>query len=91
MGYGEWYPLLGWSVFTIALIIGVIIFIRVRKFYPIFYLISISLYIFTTGFYIDVYNLSKGGILMVLVVSAGLFMLLGWYFSKIFNSDEVRN
>ena len=91
MAYGEWYPFLGWSVFTIALIIAIIIFAKVRKFYPIFYLISISLYVFTAGFFIDVYDLTKGGILVVLVISALLFMLLGWYFSQIFHSDSARN
>ena len=85
-----WYPFLGWSVFIVALIIAIIIFARVKKFYPIFYLISISLYVFTAGFYIDVYDLTKGGILAVLAVFAVLFMLLGWYFSQIFHSDDLR-
>lgn len=90
MAYGEWYPFLGWSVFIISFIIAIIIYSKVKKFYLIFYLISISLYIFTAGFYIDVYNLTKGGILVVLVISAILFMLLGWYFSKIFHPDSAR-
>lgn len=85
-----WYPFLGWFDFIVSLVIGIIIFVKVRKFYPVFYLMSISLYVFTAGFYIDVYDLSKGGILGVLVVSAILFMLIGWYFSKIFQSDEVK-
>lgn len=84
-----WYPFLGWSVFIVALIIAIIIYARAKKFYPIFYLIAISLYVFTAGFYIDVYDLTKGGILMVLVVSAVVFMFVGWYFSKIFHSDEL--
>ncbi len=91
MAYGEWYPFLGWFDFIISFVIAIIIYARAKKFYPILYLIAISLYVFTAGFYIDVYDLSKSGILMVLVVSAGLFMLAGWYFSKIFHSDEVKN
>ena len=90
MAYGEWYPFLGWADFIISLIIAIVIYAKSRKFYPIFYLIAISLYVFTAGFYIDVYDLTKGGILMVLVISAVLFMLVGWYFSKIFHSDAVR-
>ncbi|MBS3099543.1 hypothetical protein J4462_04985 [Candidatus Pacearchaeota archaeon] len=82
-----WYPFLGWSVFIVSLIIAIVIFAKHKKFYPIFYLISIALYVFTAGFYIDVYDLSKGGILIVLVISAILFMLIGWYFSKIFSAD----
>ncbi len=84
-----WYPFLGWGVFFISFIVGIILFVRTKKLNPVFYMISIALYIFTAGFYLDVYNLSKGGILLVLVVSACLFMLLGWYFSKIFHSDEM--
>ena len=90
MAYGEWYPFLGWSVFIVSLIIAIIIYARVKKFYPIFYLIAISLYVFTAGFYIDVYDLTKGGILMVLVISAVIFMLAGWYFSKMLHSDDLR-
>ena len=90
MAYGEWYPFLGWSVFIISLIIGIVMFATHKKIYSIFYLVSIALYVFTAGFFIDVYNLSKGGILGVLVVSAILFMLIGWYFSKIFGSDNSR-
>ncbi|MBS3084044.1 hypothetical protein J4423_04535 [Candidatus Pacearchaeota archaeon] len=90
MAYGEWYPFLGWSVFIVSLIIAIVIFATHRKFYPIFYLISISLYVFTAGFFIDVYDLSKGGILIVLVISAILFMLVGWYFSKIFGADSRK-
>lgn len=90
MAYGEWYPFLGWADFIISLIIAIIIYAKSRKFYPIFYLIAISLYVFTAGFYIDVYDLTRGGILMVLVISAVLFMLAGWYFSKIFRRDEMR-
>ena len=88
---GEWYPFLGWSVFSISLVIAIIIFAIKRKFYPIVYLSSISLYIFTAGFYIDVYNLNKNGILAVLFVSACLFVFLGWHFSKISKNDDLRN
>ncbi|MEK6792408.1 MAG: hypothetical protein AABX96_04410 [Nanoarchaeota archaeon] len=85
-----WYPFLGWSVFIVSLIIGIVMFATHRKMYSIFYLVSIALYVFTAGFFIDVYDLSKGGILIVLVISAVLFMLLGWYFSKIFGTDSRK-
>jgi len=88
MVYGEWYPFLGWSVFIIGLIIAIILFSVYRKFYPVLYLISIALYIFTAGFFMDVYDLSKGGILLVLVFSAVLFMIVGWYFSQIFGKSD---
>ena len=88
MAYGEWYPFLGWGVFIIGLIVAIVMFSNMKKIYPVFYVASIALYIFTAGFYMDVFNLAKGGILTVLVISAALFMLLGWYFSSIFGSGK---
>jgi Na+/H+ antiporter NhaD/arsenite permease-like protein len=85
MAYGTWYPFLGWSVFIIGFIVAIILFATKRKMHHVMYLVSICLYIFTAGFYIDVYNLGKNGILGVLALSALLFILMGWYFSKIFN------
>ena len=60
-----WYPFLGWGVFWIGLVVSIILFAMKRKFYPIMYLISISLYIFTTGFVIDVFDMGKNGILLI--------------------------
>jgi len=78
-----WYPLLGWGVFWISLIISIILFSIYKKLYPVIYLISIALYMFTIGFAIDVFNLQETGILIILVVSAILFMALGFYLSKV--------
>ncbi len=77
------YPLLGWGIFWIALIIGIILFIKFRMIYPIIYLISVSLYIFTAGFTIDVFKFEKLGILSTLIISAIIFMVLGYYFSRV--------
>jgi len=85
-----WYPFLGWSVFLIGLIVAISLFSNMKRLYSVFYVASISLYIFTAGFYMDVFNLTKGGILAVLVISAVIFMLLGWYFSRIFGREKGR-
>jgi hypothetical protein len=85
-----WYPFLGWSVFIVGLIVAIIMFSNMKRLYPVMYVASIALYIFTAGFFMDVYDLSKGGILLVLVISAIIFMLLGWYFSRIFGHDKGR-
>lgn len=89
MAYG-FYPFLGWGVFSIGFIIAIVLFAKHKKLYPVFYLISICLYIFTTGFAIDVFELKKFGILATLVVSAILFMVLGFYLSTIMNSQDRR-
>lgn len=82
--YGMW----GWGIFWISLIVGIILFVKSKKLYPVIYLISIALYVFTAGFVIDAYSLGKLGILLTLVISAIVFMLLGYYFSKIIHSKE---
>jgi len=81
MGY--WYPILGWGVFWIGLVISIVLFSIYKKLYPVIYLISIALYIFTIGFIIDVFELQETGVLVTLVVSAILFMALGFYLSKV--------
>jgi len=78
-----WYPVLGWAVFWIGLIAAIVLFAIYRKFYPVFYLVSIALYIFTIGFMIDVFDIGRLGILLTLVFSAIIFMVLGFYLSKV--------
>ena len=79
-----WYGILGWGIFWISFIVAVVLFASYKKLHPVMYMVSISLYIFSAGFLIDVFNLPKIGILMTLVFSACLFMVLGYYFSKVF-------
>ena len=89
MAYG-FYPFLGWSIFCIGFIIAIVLFAKYKKLYPVFYLISVSLYIFTAGFTIDVFELKKFGILATLVLSAIIFMILGFYLSKVINFEQRR-
>lgn len=88
MGY--WYPFLGWGVFWISFILGIILFSVYKKIYPVFYMISVALYIFTAGFMVDVFDFGKLGILTTLVFSALVFMVLGYYLSKIIYSDNKK-
>lgn len=77
-----WYPVVGYLVFWIALIVAIILYAIKRKWYPIGYLVSVSLYIFTVCFVIDVFDIGKNGILLILAFSALLMILLGFYISK---------
>jgi len=82
------YQILGWGIFWIGLILGIVLFAKYRKLYPVFYMISIALYVFTAGFIIDVFSLGKFGILLTLVVSAVLFMVLGYYLSTVLTNKS---
>jgi hypothetical protein len=83
------YPFLGWGLFWISLVAGIILFANYKKIYPLFYMISVALYVFTTGFAIDVYEIGKFGILTILVLSAVIFMILGTYFSKMIHGEAT--
>jgi len=89
MGYG-FYPFLGWSIFVIGFVIAIILFAIYRRLYSVFYLISICLYIFTIGFMIDVFEFKQLGILISLVISAILFMVLGYYLSTFAHHTESK-
>ena len=79
-----WYPFLGYSVFWLALVTAIILYAMKREWYPIMYLISVALYIFTVGFVIDVFDFGRNGILLVLAFSAAVMIGLGIYLSKKF-------
>lgn len=83
-----YYPLLGWGIFWVSFVLSIILFVKYRKLYTIFYLIGLALYIFTAGFLIDVYSFGKFGILITLVISAIFFMLVGYYLSKVLNLES---
>jgi Kef-type K+ transport system membrane component KefB len=84
----SWYPFLGYGAFWIGLIVAIILYAMKRKWYPIMYLISICLYVFTVGFAIDVFNLSKNAILLLLAFSAALMIGLGFYLSNKFGENN---
>jgi hypothetical protein len=84
------YPILGWGVFWVSFILAIVLFVKYRKLYTVFYLISIALYIFTAGFAIEVFEFGKFGILSTLVISAVIFMLLGYYLSKVLDLKESK-
>lgn len=81
-----WYPYLGYGIFWIALVVSIIVYAMKRKWYPLMYIISISLYIFTVAFVIDAFDLSKNWILLTLALSAVIMIGLGMYLSKKFKN-----
>jgi hypothetical protein len=91
MSVYHWYPALGWFTFFVTFVVGIILYANFKKFYNIFYLISVALYVFTAGFMIDVFDFSKLGILLTLSASALIFMLLGYYLSTVFGSESSEN
>ena len=88
MSYAYWLGPFGWGIFFIGLVVAVILFAVKRKFYPIMYLVSISIYIFLVGFIIDAFKFGKNGVLVMLALSAILFIGLGMYFGHKFKNEK---
>ncbi len=91
--YSPWLGFYGWSIFTLGLIAAIILFSIKKKFSPVMYLVSVATYIFTVGFVIDAFDMGREGVLLLLALSAVLFIALGFYFSKKSNAlrSEVLN
>jgi uncharacterized membrane protein YvlD (DUF360 family) len=79
MVYSAWLGPYGWSIFFFGLVAAIILFAIRRKFYPVMYLVSIALYIFTIGF-----------VLLLLAFSAVVFILLGLDFSRKHDKRKSR-
>lgn len=90
MVYSPWLGPFGWGIFFIGLVVAIILFAIKRKFYPVMYLASIATYIFTIGFVIDAFDLSKNITLLLLALSALIFILLGFYFAKKFETKKAE-
>ncbi len=77
-----WAEAVGWIIFFLSLVGSIIIYAIKRKGYPIMYLISIALYIFTVCYVIEIFKLSKLGILLLLSFSAIYMCFIGWFLSR---------
>ncbi|MBI2448774.1 hypothetical protein HYV49_00580 [Candidatus Pacearchaeota archaeon] len=88
MSHGYWLAPFGWGIFSVGLIAAIIFFAVKRRFYPVMYVISITTYIFTIGFVINKFDLSKNVILLLLAFSSLVFILLGLYFAHKFKSRK---
>jgi len=86
--YSPWLSPFGWGIFITGLIASIIIFAIKKKFYPVMYLVSISTYIFTVGFVIDAFDIGKDGTLLLLALSAIIFIVLGIYFGSKFKKSK---
>ena len=90
MVYSYWLAPFGWGIFFIGLVVAIILYAVKQKFYPVMYLVSIATYIFTIGFVIDAFDLGKNVVLLLLGLSAVIFILLGFYFSKKFEKVKEK-
>ncbi|MEK6800308.1 MAG: hypothetical protein AABY10_01820 [Nanoarchaeota archaeon] len=88
MGYSPYLGIFGWGIFFIGVVVAIVLFAIKKKFYPVMYLVSIALYIFTVGFVMDIFDMGKNGVLLMLALSACFFILAGMYFSHKFKNRK---
>ncbi len=88
MAYSPWLSPFGWGIFFIGLVGAIILYIIKKRFYPVMYLISITTYIFTVGFVIDAFDIGKNGTLLLLALSAVIFIGMGVYFGSKFDKGR---
>jgi len=73
---------IGVVMFWAVVIVGVILFSAYKKFYNLLYLFSVSLYIFAVIYWIDVFELGKNAILLILLFSSIILIFVGIHLSK---------
>jgi hypothetical protein len=85
------YQIIGWVLIIIAVIAGLTMYLTLRKFYPIAYMVSLFTYIFTLVYVIDVYDLSKNLIILFLGLSAIFMLAAGFYISRKIKKLRTQN
>ena len=81
-GSADWSIGVGVLIFIIAICFAVYFYLKYKKVNQTVFIASISTYIFAVFYAMDVFELSKNGVLGLLVISTILMMGVGKYFSK---------
>lgn len=82
-GTADWSIAVGIMTFIVAIIIAAIYYWRFKKVFIVVFTASIATYIFAVFYTWDVFELSKNWVLLLLLVSTGIMIFLGKYFSQI--------
>jgi hypothetical protein len=85
-GSAGWSIGVGVLIFIIAICFAVYFYLKYKKVSQTVFIASISTYIFAVFYAMDVFKLSKNGVLGLLVISTILMMVVGKYFSKKVNT-----
>lgn len=88
MASADWSIAVGFLVYFIALIVAIIYYVSFRKFSLVLYVASISTFIFSIFYAMDVFEFNRHMILLTLVISTVVFYGLGKYFKNVTYSRE---
>jgi hypothetical protein len=81
-GSAGWSIGVGILIFIVAICFAVYFYLKYKKVHQTVFIASISTYIFAVFYAMDVFELSKSGVLGLLAISTILMMSIGKYFSK---------
>ena len=90
-GSADWSIAAGIVIFLIAIVCAIVFYVMNRKIHQTVFIASIATYIFAVFYAMDVFELSKNGILGLLVLSTILMMGVGKYFGKVSKSSLISN
>lgn len=81
-GTADWSIAVGILIFVVAIIIAAIYYLKYKKVFLVVFIASIATYAFAVFYTMDVFELNKNWIMLLLVISTVLMLFLGKYFSK---------
>lgn len=82
-GEASWSIAVNVLAFIIAIIFTLYYYLRYKKLFLIFFIVSVTTYIAAVFYTWDVFELNKNWILLMLAVSTAIMFFLGRYFSHI--------
>ncbi len=75
-GFSTW---IGWAILIVSVIVGLVLFSKRRKVFPLLYLSAAALYTYGITFVMDRFHLNDIWTFVLLIISGIIMILLGVY------------
>lgn len=77
-----WWQVLFWILLIPLVVAEVIIFVKTRRLFWLFYALSIFVYVVAVSYTLDVFDASRNAVILTLLASAALMVLVGRHLGK---------
>jgi hypothetical protein len=78
-----WAPVVFWVLLVPLLVVLFVVYLKSRTLFRLLYILAVFTYAMTVMYTIDAYDLGRDAIIGILLFSAVLMMLVGWWFRKL--------
>lgn len=78
-----WWMIVFWLLLVPLIIVEIIVYLKSKKFYWLIYALAIFTYVIAVCYTVDVFDLGKNAIILILLASAALMFLVGRQIGKI--------